>query len=142
MFNEIILLGHVGAEPIIYEKKTTENFIVARVSLATNTYWTDNNGNKKEKTEWHKLVFFNRLAEIVQQYVGKGSTIHIRGHMTYKKYQDKNGIDKVSAEVICEDIKLVGRSSNTPTDKKEINDGQSKINFNTEQEFIDNDIPF
>ena len=87
--NKVILLGNLGADPEI--RYTAGGDAVATVSVATSSSWNDKqSGEKKEKTEWHRVVFFRRLAEIVGEYLKKGSSIYVEGQLQTNSYEDKN----------------------------------------------------
>ena len=101
--NKVLLIGRLGADPEIKQMVSGKN--VARLSLATSNTWKDKNtGEKKEKTEWHRVVIFNEgLVNVVQQYVKKGTQVYIEGQLTTRKWKDeKSGIDRYSTEVVLQ----------------------------------------
>ena len=101
--NKVILIGRLGADPEI--KQMTNGKNVARISLATSDTWKDKNtGEKKEKTEWHRIVIFNEgLVNVVQQYLNKGAQIYIEGQLTTRKWKDEqSGQDKYSTEIVLQ----------------------------------------
>ena len=101
--NKVLLIGRLGADPEIKQMSNGKN--VARLSLATSDSWKDKNtGEKKEKTEWHRVVIFNEgLVNVVQQYVKKGAQVYIEGQLTTRKWKDeKSGFDKYSTEVVLQ----------------------------------------
>ena len=101
--NKVLLIGRLGADPEI--KQMVSGKSVARLSLATSNTWKDKNtGEKKEKTEWHRVVIFNEgLVNIVQQYVKKGAQVYIEGQLTTRKWTDqKSGQDKYSTEIVLQ----------------------------------------
>jgi len=101
--NKVLLIGRLGADPDI--KQMVNGKSVARLSLATSNTWKDKNtGEKKEKTEWHRIVIFNEgLVNVVQQYVKKGAQVYIEGQLTTRKWRDeKSGVDKYSTEVVLQ----------------------------------------
>ena len=101
--NKVLLIGRLGADPEI--KQMVNGKSVARLSLATSNTWKDKNtGEKKEKTEWHRIVIFNEgLVNVVQQYVKKGAQVYIEGQLTTRKWKDeKAGVDKYSTEVVLQ----------------------------------------
>ena len=101
--NKVLLIGRLGADPEIKQMANGKN--VARLSLATSNSWKDKNtGEKKEKTEWHRVVIFNEgLVKVVQQYVKKGSQVYIEGQLTTRKWRDeKAGIDKYSTDIVLQ----------------------------------------
>ncbi|MFP3867673.1 MAG: single-stranded DNA-binding protein [Desulfobacteraceae bacterium] len=98
MLNKIELIGRLGGDPEV--RYTPSGTAVANFSLATSEKFTDQNtGEKREETQWHRCVAWNRLAEICGQYLGKGSLVYVEGKMTYRKWQDNDGNDRYSAEV-------------------------------------------
>ncbi len=105
--NKVILIGNLGQDPEI--RSTSNGSSVANVSLATSESWTDKqSGEKVEKTEWHRVVFFNRLAEIVQQYVHKGDKLYIEGKLQTRKWQDQSGQDRYSTEIVANQMQMLG----------------------------------
>ena len=101
--NKVLLIGRLGADPEI--KQMVNGKSVARLSIATSNTWKDKNtGEKKEKTEWHRVVIFNEgLVNVVQQYVKKGAQVYIEGQLTTRKWRDeKSGTDKYSTEVVLQ----------------------------------------
>jgi single-strand DNA-binding protein len=105
--NKVILIGNVGQDPEV--RFTPGGDAVANLSIATTESWTDKqSGQKQEKTEWHRLVAFKKLAEIIQQYVGKGARIYIEGKLQTRKWQDQNGQDRYSTEILINDMQMLG----------------------------------
>jgi single-strand DNA-binding protein len=99
--NKVILIGNLGQDPDV--KFMPSGDAVANVSIATSETWKDKNtGEKQERTEWHRVVFFGKLAEIVQKYVKKGSKIYVEGKLRTRKWQDKEGNDRYSTEVVVD----------------------------------------
>jgi len=99
--NKVILLGNLGKDPEI--KYMANGNAVANITLATSETWSDkSSGEKKEKTEWHRVVFFGKLAEIVAQYVKKGSKIYIEGKLQTRKWQGQDGKDNYTTEVVVD----------------------------------------
>lgn len=111
--NKVILLGNLGQDP---ESRTSPNgMTMASVSVATNESWTDKQtGQLQERTEWHRVVFFNRLAEIVGQYLRKGSQIYVEGRLQTRKYQDQQGQDRWTTDIVASEMLMLGgRQDNT-----------------------------
>jgi len=99
--NKVILVGRLGQDPEM--KYTPDGKAIANTSIATSETWKDKNtGEKKEKTEWHRVIFFGPLAEIVGQYVKKGSNIYIEGKLQTRKWQDQSGVDKYTTEIVVD----------------------------------------
>jgi single-strand DNA-binding protein len=105
--NKVILVGNLGADPDV--RATSGGTTVANVSLATTDSWRDkSSGEQQERTEWHRVVFFNRLAEIVQQYLQKGSQIYVEGRLQTRKWQDKDGNDRYTTEIVANEMQMLG----------------------------------
>lgn len=105
--NKVILVGNLGADPEV--KYMPNGNAVANVTLATSETWKDKqSGENKEKTEWHRVVFFRRLAEIAGEYLKKGSQVYIEGKLQTRKWQDKNGNDRYTTEIIANEMQMLG----------------------------------
>ncbi len=108
--NKVILIGNLGNDPEI--RYTPSGSAVANLSLATSETWRDKqSGELQDRTEWHRLVFFNRLAEIVGEYLRKGSKIYVEGTLRTRKWQDKNGIDRFTTEIIASEMHMLDSRS-------------------------------
>lgn len=118
MINKAILVGNVGQDP---EIRSLENETkVATFSLATSERFNDRNGQRQERTEWHRVVAWRNLAGIVEQYVHKGTQVYIEGRITYRQYKDKDGNDRTSTEIVASDLKLLGRNPNGGTQPTQV----------------------
>ena len=108
--NKVILVGNLGRDP--ETRYMPDGSAITNVSIATTEIWKDKNGEKQEKTEWHRIVFYNRgnykLAEIAGEYLKKGSQIYVEGKLQTRKWQDKDGQDKYMTEVIAEVMQMLG----------------------------------
>ena len=144
--NKVLLIGRLGADPEI--KQMVNGKSVARLSLATSQSWKDKNtGEKKEKTEWHRIVVFNEgLVNVVQQYLKKGAQIYVEGQLTTRKWKDEqSGQDKYSTEIVIQgynsSLTMLGGSNQANTNpqniKNDVDEG-SQISQNE----LDDDIPF
>ncbi len=119
--NKVILIGNLGQNPEI--RYTSNGNTVTNLNLATSEIWKDKNtGEKKEKTEWHKIVLFGKLAEIAAEYLYKGSQVYIEGSLKTRKWQDKNGHDRYTTEII---VNINGTMQMLGTKKN-----NKKINYN------------
>lgn len=106
--NKVQIIGNVGKDPEIRE--FPDGGLVANVTVATTDKWKDKNtGEKKEATEWHRISFTGRLAEIVEQYVTKGAPIYVEGSLHTRKYTDKDGAEKYVTEIKAQSIQLLGQ---------------------------------
>jgi single-strand DNA-binding protein len=105
--NKVILVGNLGKDP---ESRYMPNGdAVVNITLATTDTWKDkNSGEKKEATEWHRVVFFRKLAEIAGQYLKKGSQVYIEGSLKTRKWQDKDGQDRYTTEIVADSMQMLG----------------------------------
>ena len=116
------LIGNLGDKPEI--RYTPDGKPVATVSLATTETWKDKNtGEKKEATEWHRLVFWGKLAEVVGEYLRKGSQIHVEGQNRTRKWTDKDGIERYTTEIIVSDMQMLGKKESNGAAPKPTNSG-------------------
>lgn len=150
--NKVILIGNLGADPDV--RYMPNGSAVANVTVATSTVWRDKQtGELVERTEWHRVVFFSRLAEIVGEYLRKGSKIYIEGSLRTRKWQDKaTGVDRFTTEIVANEMQML--DSRTGSHKQEA--GQQGAEFGHDQDTIpefnqgaeehggnfDDDIPF
>ncbi|MFO8005905.1 single-stranded DNA-binding protein [Thioalkalivibrio sp.] len=105
--NKVILLGNLGADP--EKRETPSGLVITTLNLATSEQWTDKqSGEKRENTEWHRVVLFGRLGEIAAQYLNKGSQVYIEGRIQTRKWQDKEGQDRYTTEIVAGDMQLLG----------------------------------
>jgi len=134
--NKVILVGNLGKAP---ETRFMANGgAVTNITVATSETWKDKNtGEQKEQTEWHRVVFFNRLAEIVGEYLKKGSKVYIEGSLHTRKWQDKNGQDRYTTEIKASEMQMLD-SRGTGASKPAV--AQSNVK-KTDDDF-DLDVPF
>ncbi len=105
--NKVTLIGNLGADPEI--RYTNSGSAVANIRLATAEAWRDKEtGEQQERTEWHRVVFFSRLAEIVGEYLKKGSQVYIEGRIQTRKWQDRDGNDRYTTEIIANEMQMLG----------------------------------
>lgn len=108
--NKVLLIGHLGKDPEV--RYMTNGEAVANVSLATSESWKDKEGKKQEKTDWHNIVMYRRLAEIAGEYLKKGALIYVEGRIQTRKFQDKEtGQDRYMTEIIVNEMKMLGSKS-------------------------------
>ena len=147
--NKVILMGNVRQDP---EVKTLPNgSSVASIRIATSETWNDKqSGEKQEKTEWHTVVFWGKAAELIGQYVQKGSRLYVEGKLQTRKWSDQSGADRYSTEIVAEDFQFVGSAQNGnqqggQQQPQRQHSGQSQPQTrqqgNGNQDF-DDDIPF
>ncbi len=105
--NKVILVGNLGADP--ETRYTPSGSAVTNIRLATTESWRDRqSGENQERTEWHRIVFFNRLAEIAGEYLRKGSQVYIEGKLQTRKWQDQSGQDRYTTEVVANEMQMLG----------------------------------
>ena len=147
--NKVLLIGRLGADPEIKQMVNGKN--VARFSLATSNTWKDKNtGEKKEKTEWHRIVIFNEgLVKVIQQYVKKGAQVYVEGQLTTRKWKDeKAGVDKYSTEIVLQgfnsSFKILSNKSNQIENLQDDNREKSSLpkDDNIPSNDLDDEIPF
>lgn len=142
--NKVILLGHLGADPEM--RYTQSGDAVCSIRLATSESWKDKaSGEKKEVTEWHRVVFYRSLAEVAGQYLKKGYQIYLEGKLKTRKWQDKDGQDRYTTEIEGHELKMVGkREGQESAPRREPKDEGYKPAPKKERAFdnFDDDIPF
>jgi single-strand DNA-binding protein len=104
--NKVILIGNLGKDPEV--RYLPSGDAVTNISVATTDTWKDKNGEKQEHTEWHRVAFFGKTAEIAGEYLKKGSPVYIEGRIRTRKWQDKEGQDRYSTEVVADRMQLLG----------------------------------
>lgn len=137
--NKVILIGNLGADP---ESRVMQNGTpVTNISIATSESWTDRNTNQKqEKTEWHRVVFYNRLAEVVAQYLRKGSKVYVEGKLRTRRWQDNMGVERYMTEVIASEMQMLdsrGSGAGQQHQGHQPPSSEQPANMN-----FDDDIPF
>jgi len=146
--NKVILIGNLGNDPDT--RYTAGGAAVANVSLATTDSWRDKEtGEQQDRTEWHKVVFFGRLAEIVSEYLHKGSQIYIEGRLQTRKWQDKEGNDRYTTEIVANEMQMLGGRGGSgggpgagmDRPEEENTSGKSTAKQPAD-DFVDDDIPF
>ncbi|MBI79247.1 MAG: single-stranded DNA-binding protein [Pseudomonadota bacterium] len=141
--NKVILVGTLGADPKTSAMPSGSS--VTNVSIATNESWKDKEtGEKQDRTEWHRIAFFNRLAEIAAEYLKKGSQIYIEGKLRTRKWQDKDGNDRWTTEIIANELQMLGGRSASIGDMPEEQTNQSEATSSpsSSSEDFNDDIPF
>jgi len=148
--NKVILTGHLGDDP-----KSGNN--VSRVGLATTERWKDRDGQPQERTDWHRIVFFGKLAEIADKYLSKGRHVLIEGKIHYDKYTDQHGIERYSTDIIADKMEILDKKADrqnsgngawqaqrktTASDYRRAKEGQSPPPSPSQDDFVDDDIPF
>lgn len=149
--NKVILVGNLGKDPEI--KYTASGAAIANLTIATSESWNDKQtGEKVEKTEWHRVVAFQRLAEIMGEYLKKGSQVYIEGKLQTRKWQDQNGQDRYTTEVVANDMQMLGSRGGEGGGQSQGGGGggfrkntgsqQAPAQQSHDNDFADDDIPF
>lgn len=153
--NKVILVGNLGQDPEM--KYTASGVAIANISVATTDNWNDRqSGEKVTKTEWHRVVAFQRLAEIMGEYLKKGSQVYIEGRLQTRKWQDQNGQDRWTTEIVANDMQMLGGRGGEAggfQQQRGGNEGfrsspqqsqapQAQAQPRTDNDFDDDDIPF
>lgn len=110
--NKVILVGNLGRDPEV--RYSPDGSAICNLSLATTSQWKDKtSGERREETEWHRVVMYNRLAEIASEYLKKGRPVYIEGRLKTRKWQDKEGADRYSTEIIADQMQMLGAREGT-----------------------------
>jgi single-strand DNA-binding protein len=104
--NKVILVGNLGRDP--ETRYSPDGAALTNITIATTYQWKDKAGEKKEETEWHRVVFFGRLAEIAGEYLKKGRPVYIEGRLRTRKWQDKDGQDRYTTEIVADQMQMLG----------------------------------
>jgi len=150
--NKVILVGNLGQDPEV--RYTANGAAVANISIATSEQWTDKqSGQKQERTEWHRVVLFGRLGEIAGEYLKKGSQVYLEGKLQTRKWQDQNGQDRYTTEIVANEMQMLGgrggsggaadfnQGSSAPAPQSAPAQGSAPAPANNFNDF-DDDIPF
>jgi len=146
--NKVILVGNLGNDPDI--RYTAGGAAIANISLATTASWRDKeSGEQQERTEWHRVVFFGRLAEIVSEYLKKGSQVYVEGRLQTRKWEDKTGNDRYTTEIVANEMQMLGGRGGgggmPPNEHVPASMSDSKPDSGpaaADNDFVDDDIPF
>lgn len=147
MLNKVTLIGRLGKDPETRLMPNSE--AVCNFSVATSESWKDQSGQRQERTEWHNITMYRRLAEIAGQYLKKGSQVYLEGKIQTRKYTDKNGVERTAYDIIANEMKMLGGGGNdgqqaqpaqgeTPTPPRR----QAPAAPAASTEDIDDDVPF
>lgn len=142
--NKVTLIGNLGNDPEL--RSTQSGSAVANITLATSESWRDKETQEtKERVEWHRVIFFGRLAEVVNEYLRKGSQVYVEGRIQTRKWQDKDGNDRYTTEIVANEMQMLGsRGTNTesPTNQQSASTSQPASQSAIVNEPFDDDIPF
>ena len=148
--NKVTLIGNLGNDPEV--RYSGNGNAVANVSLATAESWRDkDSGEQQERTEWHRVVFFGRLAEIVSEYLHKGSQIYVEGRLQTNKWQDKEGNDRYTTQIVANEMQMLGGRGGTSNNKEPAPESDDTVDSSPKKsepiakspaDDFDEDIPF
>jgi len=144
--NKVMLIGNLGRDPEVRYMSSGDP--VATLALATTSVWNDKNGQRQESTEWHRVIFFGKQAEICQQYLKKGSSIYVEGKIQTRKWTDNQGIEKFTTEIVLQNFNstlqiLDSRDRNSSSDSYSSGGSSAKSrNNDIAVEEHDDEIPF
>lgn len=144
--NKVILVGNLGNDP--ETKYTQSGMAIIRASVATTSVRKDKDGNQQERTEWHRVVFFGKLAEIAGEYLRKGSSVYVEGSIRYDKYTGQDGVEKYSTDIVADEMQMLGGKSegSTQSSQRPRSEQQRPSRQPAQQPpmdvFADDDIPF
>lgn len=151
--NKVILVGNLGRDPEV--RYSPDGGAICNVSIATTSSWKDKtSGERREETEWHRVVFYNRLAEVVGEYMKKGRPMYIEGRLKTRKWQNKEGVDQYTTEIVADQMQMLGGrdgSDSAPEERQQFErqPPQRQASQSTQQREpatnladMDDDIPF
>ena len=139
--NKVILVGRLGKDPEV--KYTQGGTAMARFSLATDEVWKDQSGEKQQKTEWHNIVAWNKLAEICGQYLSKGRLVYIEGRLQTRNWEDKEGNKRTTTEIRADNmVMLGGKPEEARPEKAAPSPAAPSLEAHGDSEITDSDIPF
>lgn len=140
--NKVIIVGTVGKDPEM--RYSQSGSALCSLSIATNEKWKDKNGEMQERTEWHRVKAFGKLAEIIGEYVKKGGQLYVEGKLRTEKYTDKQGVEKYSTDIIADEIMLLGgKSEGGDKPARQESRGGGGSSAPARGEFVDSEeIPF
>ncbi len=147
--NKVILVGNLGNDPDT--KYTQAGMAITRISLATTSVRKDKDGNQQERTEWHRVVFFGKLAEIAGEYLRKGGSVYVEGALRYDKYTGQDGVEKYSTDIVADEMQMLGGRQDNGTGRGQDNGDRTENRRRVappqqapapQDDFADDDIPF
>ena len=127
--NKVILVGNLGQDP--ESRFTPQGTAVTNLSVATNESWKDQNGDTQERTEWHRVVMYGRMAETAVEYMKKGQMVYVEGRLNTREWEDQNQVKRKTTEIRCDNFTMLGRRGN----------GSPQENSSS-KENVDDDLPF
>jgi single-strand DNA-binding protein len=137
-----MLIGRLGKDPEV--RYTQGGTPVASFSVATSEKWKDNSGNPQEKTEWHNIVIWSKLAEVAKRFLSKGSLVYLEGRLTTRKWQDQSGANRHTTEVVCNKMVMLGGKRNGEGQEAtaEVSEAEEPAGTSEAAGIDDSDVPF
>lgn len=140
MLNKVMLIGYVGKD--VELRYTPAGAPVANFSMATSERWKSKTGEKVEKTEWHKIAAFNKLAEICGEYLTKGKLVYIEGKIQTRSWEDKDGIKRYSTEIVANNMTMLGGSKTSANTGNPVSSNNSMPSASSAEDVDLDDVPF
>jgi len=139
--NKVIIIGNLGDDP--EQRTTTNGNAVSNLSIATSEKWKDKEtGQQQERTEWHRVVLFNRLAEIAGEYLRKGSKVYVEGSLRTRKWQDSSGADRYTTEIVGANLQMLDSRNDQPRSSQPPAQSPDTAHSAHDSWTPDGDIPF
>ena len=135
--NKVILIGNLGQDP--EARFTPQGTAVTNLSIATNESWKDQNGETQDRTEWHRVVMYGRMAETAAEYMKKGQMVYVEGRLNTREWEDQNQIKRKTTEIRCDNFTMLGRRSDAPTGQSQ---GAMSPSPSVPDSEVDDDLPF
>ena len=135
--NKVILIGNLGQDP--EARFTPQGTAVTNLSIATNESWKDQSGEMQDRTEWHRVVMYGRMAETATEYMKKGQMVYVEGRLHTREWEDQNQIKRKTTEIRCDNFTMLGRRSDVPTGQSQ---GVMSPSPSAPASEVDDDLPF
>ena len=135
--NKVILIGNLGQDP--EARFTPQGTAVTNLSIATNESWKDQSGETQDRTEWHRVVMYGRMAETAAEYMKKGQMVYVEGRLNTREWEDQNQIKRKTTEIRCDNFTMLGRRSDAPLGQPQ---GAMSPSPSAPDSEVDDDLPF
>tara|TARA_B100000886_G_scaffold306344_1_gene238649 strand:- start:424 stop:849 length:426 start_codon:yes stop_codon:yes gene_type:complete len=135
--NKVILIGNLGQDP--EARFTPQGTAVTNLSIATNESWKDQSGETQDRTEWHRVVMYGRMAETAVEYMKKGQMVYVEGRLNTREWEDQNQIKRKTTEIRCDNFTMLGRRSDAPAGQSQ---GTMSPSPSAPDSEVDDDLPF
>lgn len=135
--NKVILIGNLGQDP--EARFTPQGTAVTNLSIATNESWKDQSGETQDRTEWHRVVMYGRMAETAAEYMKKGQMVYVEGRLNTREWEDQNQIKRKTTEIKCDNFTMLGRRSDAPAGQSQ---GAMSPSPSVPGSEVDDDLPF